>query len=240
MTTLALLYEAGDQPTSILTSGADSGDLFESTIKIATDAIIAEELLFRIREEISEAAHDHVIYAFLSEHQSREMILYDYIQKGFSVGENLDCMLTEDSVLKIHALARKVAKEVHRFYGFVRFSELVDGCYYSTIEPDFHILPLLAPHFAQRLSDQNWIIHDLKRDKAAIYNKKSVCVTKISQDKEPVFAQEDGEHKRLWQQYYNTIGIKERANPKLRQQFMPKKYQKHLVEMQISERRAKD
>jgi probable DNA metabolism protein len=231
MTTFAHIMNDNNSPTSIRPAGNELVDLFESATTINTDENIAEDLLSKIRHDISVLAYDHIIYAFLSEHPAREIILYFYIQKGLDVGDSIDAKLTDEWVLKTHSLTRKVEREVHRFKGFVRFSELADGSYYSIIEPDYHILPLLAPHFAQRLADQSWIIHDLKRHKAAIYNKKSVCVTKISLSEELLFADGDDEHKRLWQLYYKTIGIKERENPKLQQQFIPKKYQKHLVEL---------
>ncbi len=235
MTTIARILDRNDTPTSIQPVHDSTADLFDNPIRIETVEFVAEDLLFQIRNEISELAYDHVVYTFLSEHKKCEIVIYFYILKGFQVGARIDHLLTDRWVLKTHALTRKVEREVHRFQGFVRFRQLADGTYYSTIEPDFAILPLIAPHFAQRLADQNWIIHDVKRHRAAIYNGKSVCISEISLYEDLVFTQGDEEHKRLWQQYYDTIGIKERENPKLRQQFMPKKYQKHLVELQKPE-----
>ncbi len=231
MTTIARILERTDRPTRIQPVHDNTADIFATPTRIETVEFVAEELLFQIRNDISELAYDHVVYTFLSEHQNSEMIIYHYILKGFEMGNKVDFLLTDEWVRQAHALTRKVEREVHRFKGFVRFRQLADGTYYSTIEPDYNILPLIMPHFVRRLADQNWIIHDLKRNKAAIYNQKSVCLSDISLYKDLVFSQGDEEHKKLWQTYYQTIGIKERENPKLRQQFMPKKYQKHLVEL---------
>lgn len=235
MTTIARILDRNDTPTSIQPVFENTADLFDTPIRIETVEFVAEDLLFQIRNDISELAYDHVVYTFLSEHKTCEIIIYHYVLKGFQVGAKVDQLLTDTWVAKAHALTRKVEREVHRFKGFVRFRQLADGSYYSTIAPDYNILPLITPHFVQRLADQSWIIHDLKRHKAAIYNKKSVCISEISLYKDLVFAQGDEEHKRLWQQYYETIGIKERENPKLRQHFIPKKYQQHLVELQPPE-----
>lgn len=236
MTTIARILDTNDSPTSIQPVQSSTPDLFSEPVRIETVEFVAEDLLFQIRNEISELAYDHVVYTFLSEHKDCEIILYHYIHKGFILGKKIDRMLTDKWVLKTHALTRKVEREVHRFKGFVRFRQLADCSYYATIEPQYDILPLLAPHFVKRFADQSWIIHDMKRSKAAIYNQKDVCISDISLFRDLVFSNGDEEHKRLWQQYYETIGIKARANPKLRQQLMPKKYQKHLLELQPADK----
>ena len=231
ITTIARILEWEDTPTTIQPVAASTSDLFSEPVRIETVEFVAEDLLFQIRNEISELAYDHVVYTFLSEHKKCEIILYHYIRKGFIVGAKVDHLLTDRWVAKAHALTRKVEREVHRFKGFVRFSTLADGTYYATIEPDYYILPLLAPHFVKRFADQSWIIHDLKRNKAAIFNQKEICLSDISIFQDLVFSNGDDEHKRLWQQYYEAIGIKERANSQLRQQLMPLKYQNHLTEI---------
>ena len=38
----------------------------------------------------------------------------------------------------------------------------------------------------------------------------------------------------LWKCFYNTISIKERKNPRLQMQYMPKKYWQDLIEKQIT------
>lgn len=38
-------------------------------------------------------------------------------------------------------------------------------------------------------------------------------------------------YRRLWTGFYNAIGIKERYNDRLRSSLMPKRYWKHMVEM---------
>lgn len=237
MTTIARILDTHDSPSHIRPVQTYTPDLFAEPIRIETVEFVAEDLLFQIRNEISELAYDHVVYTFLSEHANCEMILHHYIQRGFVVGKKIDRMLTDKWVLKTHALTRKVAREVFRYKGFVRFSRLADAFYYAAIEPEYDILPLLAPHFVKRLTDQSWIIHDVKRHKAAIYNKKDICISDISLLQDLVFAPGDEEHKRLWQCYYDTIGITARANPKLRQQLMPKKHQKYLVELQTTAKR---
>ncbi|MBN1466636.1 TIGR03915 family putative DNA repair protein [candidate division KSB1 bacterium] len=232
LTTIARILEWNDTPVAIQPIAANTADLFAEPTRVETVEIIAEDLLFQIRNEISELAYDHVLYTFLSEHKKRELILYYYIRKGLTVGAKVDHMLTDRWVAQTRSLTRKVKREVHRFKGFVRFSALADGSYFATIEPDYYILPLIAPHFVKCLADQCWIIHDIRRNKAAIYNRKAICLSDVSLSEELLYSQADDEHKRLWKQYYDAIGIVQRRNAKLRRQFIPLKYQKHLAELQ--------
>ncbi len=66
---------------------------------------------------------------------------------------------------------------------FVRFKEIAPLSFYSKIEPDYNILPLIIDHFTERFSDQDFIIHDLNREIALVYDKKSSFITHLSKDK---------------------------------------------------------
>jgi len=99
-----------------------------------------------------------------------ELLLWRYLERGLSVGRALDGMLAHAEVLPVWKLARAVGREAHRYKGLVRFRELVDGSWYAAIEPEHRILPLIAHHFTARFADQRWIIHDMRRDTALIFD----------------------------------------------------------------------
>jgi probable DNA metabolism protein len=89
----------------------------------------------------------------------------------------------------------------------------------------------LAPHFSMRLSSENWIIHDVKREIAAIYNTKEWVIAPLKQDEIPKESYNSNEfYEQLWKEYFNTLAIKDRINPKLQARMMPKRYWKHLTE----------
>src|SRR3546814_9831913 len=41
--------------------------------------------------------------------------------------------------------------------------KLKDGLYFSTVAPDFNVLPLITKHFRDRYSDQNWLRSEERR-----------------------------------------------------------------------------
>ena len=119
------------------------------------------------------------------------------------------------------------------FTGFVRFKEIAPLSFYAQIEPVYNILPIIINHFTLRFSDQNFIIHDLKREKAIIYNKKTAIITDLSKDEGYLIStlNNDTNFESLWKTFYKSVNIKERENSKLQKQHMPKRYWNHLTEI---------
>lgn len=76
-------------------------------------------------------------------------------------------MATIDAITET---AKKVAYEVHRFHGFLRFRRVYGDLYYAPIEPDHNIIALLIPHFTARYAGQKWFIHDRRRNLGAYYD----------------------------------------------------------------------
>jgi len=229
LTVFALLFESKVNPASIENENSHA-DLFRIPEFIDTDERRAEHLLAKIKTELPKSTLRYFTFAFFSESPRREIVLYHYLKLAFAHSD-VNARRDNPWVAKTLSLAHKVGKEVHRYKGFVRFSRLPDDLYYAVIKPDYNILPLLAPHFVKRLSDQNWIIHDLKRGQGVFYDQRECRIGTIAKtDKIPV-TQTEQFYRRLWKQYFDTIGISERSNPRLQQQFIPLRYRKHLVEM---------
>jgi probable DNA metabolism protein len=102
--------------------------------------------------------------------------------------------------------------------------------YYAPVEPDHNILCLVAPHFASRLADQNWIIHDLKRGMAVVYNQTEWVITPVDSAELIQYSQEEEVYQALWQRFFEQIAIQHRTNPELQRRLMPARYWRHLVE----------
>jgi len=76
--------------------------------------------------------------------------------------------------------------------------------------------------FVRRLSDQFWIIHDTKRNFAAVYNTSKCVFTDLPAELQYQSAKTDDQFEELWKNYFNSICIKDRVNPKLQKQTCPK------------------
>jgi probable DNA metabolism protein len=232
---LSAIYQASyhrDKNGQIFFSGLHQEDLFSQIISVKTNPVFADKVYHAIKNKISREALEHVMLAFLTEDENIGTLVYRYLNFGWQVRNKLDMYLDDNRVKSIHERSRRVRFEKHRMLGLLRFRRLSlhHGVYYAPFEPDNNITQLLAPHFSRRLADQNWIIHDVKRSIAACYNKNEWMVTDLTTSQVPPLGEDEIFYQNLWKEYYQSIGIKERANSKLQRQMMPVRYWKYLTE----------
>jgi probable DNA metabolism protein len=232
---LTSIYEAyyrNDKPEEIVPEWQFVPTLLSEPVYIKTDNEKSTKVYDAIKSKISKSSLSLIYHVYLSELQGSCSLVYEYIKQGFKLGKDVDLHLHKDCVLEVHNINKKVTYECHRMLGFVRFKS-VDNMFYSSIEPDHNILGLIASHFAERLPNENWIIHDLRRDLAVFYNTKEWIVTPLAKEKvEDFFIAEDSElYETLWKEFFKTIAVEDRINPRLQKQMMPARYWKHLTEI---------
>jgi len=196
---------------------------------VQTDLEKANRILNGIINNISEQALHYIYNAYLSCDSLKEINILKYILNGFRLGPKIDTMLTLDYVFYVQNLSRKVWMETHRMKEFIRFAEY-GNILYATIEPDNNVVEIIAPHFVNRLTCENFVIHDKKRGIAALYNKQELVVTDIKNINLPQISDKEALYEDLWKTFFNTIAVKERTNPRLQKQFVPKRYWNHMTE----------
>lgn len=237
------LYEglfAMEEIESIVSRERYIPSLFSTEEIIETDPKKAKKLKHVLQSRLSKQAFMNIIYCYLSESGMEEMLL-SYIKMALAVRRNIDGNFANETVAKITKTAKKVAYEVCRFHGFVRFRRVYDDLYYAPIEPDYNILALLTPHFIARFPNQQWFIHDRRRKLGAYYNGKEcqiVTFVELTEELEAslhgittgVEGEEEIFYKKLWNEYFKSIAIEERKNRRLQRQHMPARYWGNLVE----------
>lgn len=235
---LTSIYEAyynRQNPEYIVTSQELIPSLLLEYVQIATDVKKSNKVYSAIRDKISEETLENIFYIYISETENLGKLILDYVRLGFKLGRDLNSHLYDDTVLEVHKICRRVTHEANRMTGFVRFSSIGNNTYYAPIEPDSNILSLLAPHFAERFSDQNWIIHDIKRKQAALYNTHEWIIMDVNDDAAAKLCavNRDGFYENLWADYFNNMAIQSRINPRLQRQHVPVRYRKYLTEFKL-------
>jgi len=203
--------------------------LYEDKV-IETDIVKSNKVYRAILEKISEDTLIYVYQAFLSEASGIELKLLKYIQVGFKLGSKVNDLLSDENVNEIQKYSKRVGYEAHRFLGLVRFQEF-KGILYAAIEPDFNILELIGNHFKARLSNEKWVIHDLKRHIGIFYEDNEWILRDLKIEKLESQETEELFYQNLWKVFHKSIAIKERINERLQMQHMPKKYWNNLIEM---------
>lgn len=195
----------------------------------------AEALAFMdaLAQELGEHCMRAIMSCYLSEDKARFDAIKNFIITARTLGRHCYMNHTDPGVYPLLKLEQAVERERHKFLGLLRFKRLKGDIYYASFAPSYDISMLLADHFSERLNDQYFIIHDLKREKAIFYNKKSWVMGDLAEVQE-LYHQEELAFQSFWQKYHKHIAIAERKNPRLQMQFMPKKYWDYLTEMQSS------
>ncbi len=204
--------------------------LMDQVVWIETDSEKSAKVNEAILKKLSGEIREHVLYAWLSEDACAGTVVYAFLRYAFKAGPACIGHESHPAVNPLLRLSRAVTRENHRLLGLVRFMELDSGIFYSRIEPDFNVLMLMAPHFTQRLGDQLWVIHDARRGVAAFYNRAVWYMAAVPMPEDLKLHADETRMQAYWQEYFRRIAIKERNNPQLQRQLMPKKYWKYLTE----------
>lgn len=206
--------------------------LLEEIKYIETDEVKAKAVHDALVKKFSEHMYTNVYNTFLSNEYHKDTYLLDYLKLAFKHGYDTERLRSVEAIYRVQKISRRVGFEKHRFLGLIRFSDL-GTCLYAKFEPDNNLITLLAEHFADRLRDERFIIHDLKRKTAVIGYKGKWLLTDFDKVIKDDLLKEEVFFRTLWKQYFEAIGIEGRKNLKLQQSFVPLKYRKHLVEFEF-------
>jgi probable DNA metabolism protein len=221
-------YEKKEIPLNILPPDGQLG-LFDSPKWIETDTEKALRVYESIPIRISLEAQELVTLGFLTYVSQKELLIFRFLRLGYTVGGKVMNMLTDDTVNSLQKAVHHLTFEAHRYKGFVRFS-IYNEALVAIIEPQNFVLPLLAAHFSNRFRNETFMIFDKTHKIALIHQARRVEMVEIEELELPELEEKESEYRSLWQQFYKTVSIKGRYNPRCRMTFMPKRFWKNMTE----------
>ena len=221
-------YEQKEIPSVIQPPDVQQS-LFDTSKWIETDEHKAERVLNSIPLKISPQAQELVKLGFLTCTPHKELLIYHFLRLGFKYGGKVMTMLTDDTVCSLQKSVRNLTSESHKFKGFVRFS-VYGEVLVAVIEPKNFVLPLLSPHFCDRFRNETFMIYDKTHRMALIYRSQKAELIFVDELTLPEVNSTEVEYRRLWKQFYKTIAIEGRNNPRCRMSLMPKRYWGQMTE----------
>ena len=209
----------------------------DNNIQLALDSEIVRvhpdiEKFERVRAGIArydEYAEKEITLVLRSCDTHREQIAFEYIKKLIEIKAPIRKRLSLAEVIKFNDILHRVTYETHKITGFLRFMECSDGVLYAPYSPDNDITDLLMRHFSERLKCERFIIHDIRRKIAGIYNcrKWTLC---YADEAEICLSENEKAFENLWKKYYKAVNIEERPHEKQMKGYMPVRYWKFLPE----------
>ena len=223
--------------------------LMPATIhRVATERGKAQRVFKALRERISDEGLRDLMAAWLAEDPDAPLPLFRYLRKTFDGRRSLEHDLADPDVFTVTRLARQVRQECHKLEGFVRFQECADATLFACIRPRHNVLPLLLPHFADRLAGERWMLYDAGRRIGVLHERGRFHDLFLDPDRAAALAANGGrlpgemlsENETLcaalWQTYFDAATVKERINPRLQRRCMPSRFWPFLTEKQAPQR----
>lgn len=223
------VFDGYKDETAYLTSSAFfQPSLGDTVLCVRTNEEKAERVARKIRS-LDERALYEIERILRSNKEDREQIAFEYIRVLVQEKRPVRGMLLKAEIRRAIDELNKVTKEVHHMKGFLRFQETQDGVFYAPFSPDHDIVDLLVPHFSARFSGTPFILHDVKRKKAAVSDGKNYGVFAAEHADVLISEQEDA-LLRLWKSYYKNVSIAARKNTRQMKNYMPVRYWRFMPE----------
>jgi len=233
-------YSRKTFPDKLIAEGGIAPLFMEDSYTVITQEDRATRVWGALEKKMSKQACNMLTHAWFSESEGSDELLFRYIRKTIDSKLPIETNFADKDVLEVHQLARKVSHEGHYLRMFVRFQKAADDIFFAPVSPIFNALPLAIEHFTDRFSDQKWVIYDVKRHYGFYYDLHTVVEMTLDNDDhllsgkldESLMAEDEKLFQELWKGYFKAMTIKERINPKLHRQNMPRRFWKYLTEKQ--------
>lgn len=218
-----------EMPVGIFAYSNAQPSLFRQK-SIETDESKAARVRSSIPTKISRDAAELVETVFLSCLAEKELATLRFLALGYEEGPQVMQMLGHPHVAPLLDASKKLGGEAHHLTGFIRFSDY-DGVLVSTITPKNFVLPFIMNHFVGRFSEENFLIYDKTHKAALIYQDGTPQIVPLEGLETPPPSETEKQYRAMWKQFYHTIAIEARYNPKCRMTHMPKRFWQNMTEM---------
>lgn len=223
------VFYAYAEKGSVITSQENRQLSFDTEI---INVVSNYEKAARVRarlDKLDRYASGDIDLALRSGDSLKEQAAFEYIKLIIQNGRAVRKMLSLPAVIELNDIIGRVTGELHKMKGFMRFMETESGALYAPYSPDNDITDLIAPHFKARLGAQKFVIHDIRRKKAALSDGKEWFMAEVG-EAEIYLSEYERAFENLWKKYYASVNIKERPHEKQMKGYMPVRYWKFLPE----------
>ncbi len=223
------VFDAYKDENAYLTSSAYlQQGLFDTFRFVETDEEKAKRVVKKLYS-LSRRGTREIFSILRTSEEEREQVAFSYAKKIVRYGESVRGRLADADVRRALDLSGRVWTEVHRLKGFLRFRETAEGVLYAPCTPDNDVVELLESHFCKRFQGLAFVIHDVKRGLALLYDGKE-CLLARADNAEVILSEKELAFSALWKKYYQTVTIPSRKNVRQQKNYMPVRYWSMLTE----------
>lgn len=221
-------YAAREIPSDIISAAIPQTTLFPVK-DISSDPRRAQRVWASVPDKLGADIPEFLQHAFLTCLPQKERHILLFMRLAYRLGPAVRNHLADPEVDILQKAVRHLLNEAHLLTGFLRFSSF-GGALVAEIEPKNIVLPLLSTHFCARYPEERFLILDKTYGMALCYRPHKARIVPVEELVLPEPDETEQCMRRLWKEYYDTIEIKERHNPRCRMGHMPKRYWTYLTE----------
>ena len=226
-------YESKEIPGRVLAE-TDNDIITEESLFNTKRIRTSQENAYRVRNGIAKRIGRVFLHllerSFCTCLPDKEEMMLLFTRKGFRYGMRILNLKQDPVVCSIHKGLRELGREIHKWLGFVRFSDM-QGILLSVIGAKNNVLPFIASHFVDRFRNEHFMIFDENHNMALVYRPGQCAVIPMERFIMGEPGEEEKLYRKLWNNYYKAIEIKPRHNETCRRTLMPKRYWDYLTEM---------
>ena len=197
---------------------------------VSADAQKAAKVYESISRKISQEARELVHSVFLSCAEHKEMIILRFLLLGYKRGAQTPYLISNVDVAPMLEAEKFLKNEAHLMLEFLRFSDYGDVLA-AVIHPKNFVLPYIQSHFVKRFMCENFIIYDETHKAAIVYYNGRAEIISLDALTLPPMTENEKEYRAMWKDFYNTIAIAARENPRCRMAHCPKRYWRDMLEL---------
>lgn len=206
---------------------------------VITDDVKAGRVWKTLQKKLPAEALTCITVSYLSELPELDMHLFNYLRKNIDASISIERNFTDEDVLFVTDIFRKVRYERLRMMQFLRFQKAADGTYFGIMEPIYNVLPLAISHFKDRFANQPFLIYDRRRHYGYYYDCNETTYVTFNENlphfqngklNESLLDKDEKLFQEMWRTYFKAVCIHERLNPKKQKKDMPVRYWKYLTE----------
>ncbi len=230
-------YEDRCLPQDVRVAVEEEYWLFAEPRPVRSNVWKAGKVAGSLRKRFGEEDYRRLCLCLASPDAEKAQAVYRTVARGIGrrtrPGHLFDALADAD-VQKAHALAQAAWRELHHYYGFVRFRELEQGILYGRIAPKNHLLPFLMPHFAERFPGEDFLLRDEGRGLFGVHPARKQWYLLEADLPVPeeglALSKQEEQIQELFRHFCRTIAIRDRENPALQKQLLPLRFREHMTE----------
>lgn len=227
-------------PEALLGPGEPEPLFTELVHEVKTDEAHAARVWRGLERRLTTRMRSMIVYAWHGEQANSDFLLFRCLRRVFDEGGGVLADQADPDMKALHRLALQVSHERERLKQFVRLQKAADGTYFAAATPEHDALPLAVDYFTDRFADQRWLLYDRRRDYGYYYDGLEARRVTLEDDRGMIadkladrwLAEDERQFQLLWKSYFRALAIPQRTNLSQQRRMMPRRYWKHLTEME--------